>query len=655
MACKQLSAPSGNIIDNNGAAAPQAKAQDSPITLDKRSVIVHVGSFMSKDGAIVFDKQRIQHVVDRNNARLNNLRREYAGSPPVGAFPPVYEDHSDNTRATVGRLLGPFTYEERDIPGVGQQVPCVVAECVRFLGTENCDRAQDGRMYHVSIGIDESQDDLIMELSVVPEPAAPGAMLLAKGELSASKRTFYIKDKLGHVLAKIESDDESKAYMQAIKYAQANEAYDSLVEPRTGVTYKLSKGDQVKPKFEIEEKDGMFLVKVPQGYLSDEPYKTKEAAQEAGEQWQKSQPDLTEDEHKKPEAKQVKLAAEEPNKKELSKEPKGEKKMSKHKEAIEGIKRLAGEFAGMKKNLVKSSDEIKHLSRRNKVEGELRGLIRMGKMTPAEFRLAKMDDIARMDDSSRGILMDSYKNRPALVEAGQRGTTEAIEAGAMAEEIGMKRLKSETKKELKRMGAKVKMESGEDDKKEKDMKKLADDSDGSPKELSDGFAGGASKEMCDEYMSHMKHCEAAIESGDHEKAKEHMGHMKAMAEKHGPQVGMKHMAAGDMGVESSDAQASKISALEEHVGKLSSVVERISAAVEKLYSAEEAEGHDDLAAPAKEDEKHLEEKKPELSDDEKKMASEAKKDMGLGEKKEDEKKLASGDDEKKDPKEELKK
>lgn len=343
--------------------------------------------------------------------------------------------------------------------------------------------------------------------------------------------------------------------------------------------------------------------------------------------------------------------------------------MSKKKEAIEGIKRLSGELKNIKTTLVKSSSDVKHMAKRAKVDGELRNLVRMRKMSPAEYRLAKLDEMAGLDDKAFGMIVESYKNRQSIVESGQIGTTDALEAGSMAKEIGEKRLKAETKKELKRLGAKIKM--SEDEEAASSKKRLEAEKeiegDKQDKHLSEGFAGSYSKEMSDKYCDHMKHLEHCLEKADHEGAKEHLKHMKKMAEEHGAHpVGMKHLAFGNDVASASELQAAKIAELEEHVGQVTSVVDRLAAGVDKLMAAEAEEGHEELRGEpgkAKEaekeleaehevegkekelsaegedkekDEKHLEEDGKDKSEEEKHLESEARKDMGLADKKDEE-------------------
>jgi hypothetical protein len=65
---------------------------------------------------------------------------------------------------------------------------------IRFLGAETVERVKDGRIYHLSIGIDEETDTL-GEISTVIEPAAPGAMILKKIPLKG-KHTMSTKTEL---------------------------------------------------------------------------------------------------------------------------------------------------------------------------------------------------------------------------------------------------------------------------------------------------------------------------------------------------------------------------------------------------------------------------------------------------------------------------
>jgi len=173
---------SGSLLDlvPNLPSVP-SQASESPESLEKRTILIHAGSFQSIDGPIEFNAARIKRIVTQQNSAIQNLAQGYGSIErmPLGAFPPILEDHDEETSKVVGRLSGLLEYAEIDIPGVGLKVPAAVGKIV-FLGKENTKRVLDGRIYHVSIGINEETDTL-SEASVVVTPAAPGAMLLSRG------------------------------------------------------------------------------------------------------------------------------------------------------------------------------------------------------------------------------------------------------------------------------------------------------------------------------------------------------------------------------------------------------------------------------------------------------------------------------------------
>lgn len=188
---KRLSSPSGNVLD-----AVSKKSEAGSVI--RKAILVHAGpggskiEFQSGDGAIGFDDARIKDIVVANNAYRDKMVSEYGGEAPDGAFPPILDHHNDTSNDHIrGRLIGKFSYERRDIPKVGKDVPCVVSE-IKFLGAETVEKAADGRIYHLSVGIDE-ETNLLGELSTVIEPAAPGAMVLSKKKLSNKEKSMSKK------------------------------------------------------------------------------------------------------------------------------------------------------------------------------------------------------------------------------------------------------------------------------------------------------------------------------------------------------------------------------------------------------------------------------------------------------------------------------
>jgi hypothetical protein len=183
---KKLSSPSGHVTDSVG--------EGSENEIQKNAILVHGGpngekvTFMSGDGEISFDDDRIKRIVDNHNSMIEKLAAQYGGidKMPHGAFPPILDAHeNDSNNRIVGRLASLLKFEKRNVPGVGENVACATA-LITFKGKDTVDRVKDGRIYHLSIGIDETSDTL-GETSTVIEPAAPGAMLLSTGKDGKTK------------------------------------------------------------------------------------------------------------------------------------------------------------------------------------------------------------------------------------------------------------------------------------------------------------------------------------------------------------------------------------------------------------------------------------------------------------------------------------
>lgn len=201
---KRMKEPTG-VVD--GAAVDSDAAEK----VVRPAILVHSGPdgeglvFNSMDGETKpFDKERIQRIVDNQNELLESLAKQYGGwdKMPAGAFPPLLDGH-DNASAhnVLGRMMSKLRYEVRDVPKVGKNVSCAVTD-VTFLGKDNVAKVKDGRVYHLSVGIDENADTL-GETSAVVEPAAPGAMLLSKGKQTSKGATDMSQKKLAAHKAKL--------------------------------------------------------------------------------------------------------------------------------------------------------------------------------------------------------------------------------------------------------------------------------------------------------------------------------------------------------------------------------------------------------------------------------------------------------------------
>ena len=155
-----------------------------PSTIEKRALLIHEGDFIVGDGSdFKVTAETLKSLVKSHNAWIMSKAKGYGGldSMPMGAFPPILDQHEDDSNdRIVGRLASLLELERRDIPGVGEKLWCVTAN-IMFLGEITVQKVLDGRIFHLSVGYDE-EAEILFETSTVIEPAAPGAMLLKKGK-----------------------------------------------------------------------------------------------------------------------------------------------------------------------------------------------------------------------------------------------------------------------------------------------------------------------------------------------------------------------------------------------------------------------------------------------------------------------------------------
>jgi len=238
---KRLAQPTGQISDQ------KVNQDDSNDKIVRPAILVHSGpngdkvTFLSGDGEISFDEERIKNIVKNQNEKLTKLAEGYGGvdKMPSGAFPPILDQHeNDSNNRISGRLASALRFEKRNVPGVGENVACAMAD-ITFLGEDNVKKVKDGRIYHLSIGIDESTDTL-SEVSTVITPAAPGAMLLSKNKINKGDKIMSQKKLNAHKskMAKLSSVKESISKLVG-KVSEAN-ATLKLTKKQGEITSRLT-------------------------------------------------------------------------------------------------------------------------------------------------------------------------------------------------------------------------------------------------------------------------------------------------------------------------------------------------------------------------------------------------------------------------------
>lgn len=454
----KLSMPSGLL----GEADSSLDGSDKII---RPAILVHVGEFMSGDGPISFDEERIHSVIDNHNAQINKLAKEYGGfeKMPLGAFPPILDQHEqDSNNRIIGRLAALLSFEKRDIPKVGKNIPCATTQ-ITFLGSDTVEKVKDGRIYHLSIGINED-DNTLGEVSVVIEPAAPGAMLLSKNKTKSKLR--------GEV--------------------------------------RMSKKKNL-------------------------------------------------------EAKKLRLSK------------------------LTALKSLLDESSS---KLEKTKSMVKLTQKKGQVSIRLSGLMRAGKMTPAEYKnvLAEngLTKLAKLDADTLKIALSAFEGREKpVVEVGQKGSSSATdfsEIGNNLEKRQMKRMASEIRGDFKKMAGR-KLSFKDEDKFEPEDKK--DMSGPVEKEINPGkddhaVPGQAGDEK---FMAHLSEMGKHLANGDIEKAKESHAAMTAQCKMGGDE---KSLSEGPGDVKSEDYKMA-MDDLQSQVDDLNTQLARMAGMVTEMMGSDEEE------------------------------------------------------------------
>lgn len=272
-------------------ASQEKSAGDTAAKIVRPAILVHSGpegaeiSFQSSDGEIKFDAARIKAIVEAQNARMDRIAEGYGGidKQPMGAFDPILDQHSSDSNDRIrGRLNNKLWFEVRDVPKVGKNVACAMTN-ITFLGEETVARVHDGRIYHLSVGIGDNPEEpdsynTLSETSTVITPAAPGAMLLKKGEKKMSKLQKLHAEAHTKRLAKLE---EIKALVagSTTKLVATSEGV-KLAKRQSDVTKRLGAliaGKKLTPA-EFKKMDVKKLAK-----LDDESLETVMSTYEARE------------------------------------------------------------------------------------------------------------------------------------------------------------------------------------------------------------------------------------------------------------------------------------------------------------------------------------------------------------------------------------
>lgn len=556
-------------LKESGHFDGESKVAADKMSLDKPVLMVYTGKFESMDGPVEIKDEDIETLAANHNGFMSKLGRLASGEVHPRHNPPLQLDHSTSARDTVGRLVGNLSVGEHVLED-GSKVKALMGTA-RVLGKENVEKVEDGRWTHLSGGFD-LENHKVSELTITPFPAAAEAHMLSKARLH--KDILYMEHDIRVYPA--EKDGTSKwrwetrwssgvADSEASAVADAKKSIDEFhkfnPELRAWMMdiSRMAKKDvslpghldealwqkarraydeAVKGGSKIDDQWAFIMdwYKKNGGRLSQgEEHMGYKDLKEKAALYEKARKHLTE--HKKMSEEDAEKHLEAAKPEELTAMGKEHDEHLKHmaedeEKKREEEKKLAARLAAHKPALIKlakgfkeSAGKAQLAEKSSKISFRLSQLRAQAKITPAEIKTIKIDELAAKADDVINAALSSYDKRLPVIDTGLIGSTKAMSPAQLAsslKKMGMERKELETRLNMpsKREEALKRLkEIEEQEKKMGDHEHHALHADD----------GDDDKHFESAYMHHKK----LSDEGKHDEAKEHLrSYMKSLHSKH---------------------------------------------------------------------------------------------------------------------------
>lgn len=556
---------------------------EMPSSLVRDVLLVYSGKFKSMDGDVEIKEEDINKLAANHNSLLSKLSRLAGGKEVAAKYsPPLQLDHSQSATHTVGRLVGPVEAKEYEDPDDGEKKLGLYGK-VKFLGKENVEKALDGRYTHVSIGADLTNHK-ISELTITPFPAAANASLLRSrlAKVLSSKEVEY-----RNFVYYIEKHDDG-TFATGMQWDSGSGWYDEkegFKSEQDCVIYIKSKinkeiadhpGEYELSKMMPEQQARLTKIKASKGD-DDMDYATmkekmakytkakkhlKEKMKMSEEDAEKKLAEAKDEELSKMAAEQdeddKKMAAEEAEQK-MAADKDEEKKKAEMTATKEKITKLSAQL--------KADEEIVRLAaRKSSIVIRLSKLRATAKITPAEIKKLKVEEIAKMSDDASEAFFKGYETRENVIPVGQLGTFRARSQAELAKDVDRLSKEALLNESLENMPMLKQMRSSQPEQ----VKRLA-------MEEQTGQLGQVPAAPHDQNPGGDMNMEAAyatmkqlMDEGRHDEAKEHMKKMAAEMMKYMASPAEEHMA--------SDAEA-QMTGLEKEMKKMHNTFKEYEALV----------------------------------------------------------------------------
>lgn len=558
-------------LKDSGHFDGEAKVSEDKSRLDKAVLMVYTGKFESMDGPVEIKDEDIEKLASNHNGFMSKLGRLASGDVHPRHNPPLQLDHSTSARDTVGRLVGDLSVGEHTLED-GKKVKALMGTA-RVLGKENVEKVEDGRWAHLSGGFD-LENHKVSELTITPFPAAAEAHMLSRSSRMADKvvksvsyegKSITVKQDpsndeefLGYVDGKqVCSYGDVESCIETCKERIDNRKMSRLMEKTTYKdeeyrVYKSADADwhwetryhagicKTKDEANAEAKADIDEFKVKHPQLSSEDTMGYKDLKEKAALYEKCRKHLTE--HKKMSEEDADKHLEAAKHEELTAMSEEHDKELKHlaeKEEVEKVEKekLAAQMTAHKPALVKLAKSMKDSGAKvrlaesaSKIRVRLGKLRASAKITPAEIKGIKIDDLASKSDDVINAALSSYEGRQPVIDTGLYGSTKAMSPANLAGSL--KKLNMEREELQTRLNMPSKREGA--------LKRLAE-----IEEQEKHFGDPAHEAPHHEHDGDDAHFEAAylehgrlVGEGKHDEAKEHLkSYMKTLQAHHMGEAG----------------------------------------------------------------------------------------------------------------------
>jgi hypothetical protein len=395
-------------------------------------MLVYTGKFIAMDGEVEVQERHVRNLVGRFNSWSEKVKRMLGvDTLPIHYQPPMQLDHNVSAQVTVGRVIGPLWLETINLAGDDSPMRLAACGMIRIIGEENIQKVNDGRWVHVSVGCDFETGKL-SEVSFVPFPAAPHAALLSAARMGGqNEQVTNVTDNTEGVPMSYHEAKKRMEMYEKCRKRMMSKSPEETEEQREEKLAKMTEDEAVAMAAEHDEEEKTRLA----------------AEQKPDADGSESAMSEQADDKDKDKNGQTNLSAPNTAEKNASDEEKMKKQVR---------------LAKLQENNTKLSAALKtvHMAQKKAtISTRLSALRSSGKVTPAEIKSLKIDEMAEKSDEVVNAMLQTFETRQPVIDPRVYGTIGAESAEGLARLARFKSKEDEVRARMSKGKAMTKTKS----------------------------------------------------------------------------------------------------------------------------------------------------------------------------------------------------